>query len=213
MSRFVSIAAAPILALGIAGGVALAAAPPVKDTRSPDPALVKSGTYVIDPHHGRIVWTVVHNGYSHLSALLPLMDATLTLDAQHPENSKLSATIHIDKITTGVQVEDFDGMLKGDRYFDIAKYPTATFTATRIERTAPNKANITGDLTLHGVTKPVTVQATFIQAGEGPGPGYRIGFDGHATLKRSEFGITGFLPSVSDDVDLTIEAEFVVPRN
>src|SRR5262245_25929827 len=68
---------------------------PVEDTRSPDPALVKPGTYMIDPHHGRIVWTVLHNGYSHLAILLPLIDATLTIDPANIANSKLTATVHM----------------------------------------------------------------------------------------------------------------------
>src|ERR1700743_3362185 len=86
------------------GGAALnadaAQVPASKNVRSSDPAAVPSGTYVIDPDHGRILWTVSHGGYSHFPAVLPLMDGSLTVDAADLTKSKLSVTVHMDAMIT-----------------------------------------------------------------------------------------------------------------
>lgn len=201
---------APAPAAGAAP--AAAARPQVKDTRSADPALAKSGTYMSEANHARITWSVTHNGFSTFSAVLPYFDAKLTLDAANPANSKLDVSVPMGQSSTGVPEAAFDGTLKGERLFNVAKFPNATFKATKIERTAPNMAKVTGDLSFLGVTKPAVLNVTFNQAGEGPGPGYKIGFTGTMNFKRSDWGLMTLLPGVSDEVSLNIEAEFVPPK-
>jgi polyisoprenoid-binding protein YceI len=213
---FQSLALAGI-ALLAASAAQAADAPANRNVRSPDPALVQSGTYVDDSEHTRAMWLVSHHGYSHFFGLFPKIDATLMLDAQHPEKSSLKAIIDLNVLGTTVQPdsanESFTKILKSDEVFDVAKYPTATFQSTRVSLSAKNKATITGNLTLHGVTKPATMDVTFNQAGEGPTPGYRIGFDGAMTIHRLDWGVGATMPgAIGTDVVLTIEAEFVRPK-
>ena len=102
-----------------------------------------------------------------------------------------------------------DAKLKSDAFFDVAKFPKATFKSTNIELTGEGTGKLTGDLTLHGVTKPVTLDVTFNGAGTAPMTQlYVIGFDAVGTLKRSDFGIKNFVPLVGDEVKLVISCEF-----
>jgi polyisoprenoid-binding protein YceI len=188
---------------------AAAPRPPVKDTRSADPTLVRSGDYMSEPNHTRIVWAVKHNGFSTFMAVFPKFDAKLKLDAADPTKSSVEVSVPIDAVTSGVPAPEFTDTLKSDKYFNAAKFPTATFKSTSVTRLAPNKAAVNGELTFLGVTKPATLMATFNQSGEGPAPGYKVGFDGTMTFKRSEWGMMTSLPGVSDEVNLMIEAEFV----
>ena len=94
-------------------------------------------------------------------------------------------------------------------FFDTAKFPDATFTSTAVEATSPTTARITGDLTLRGIVRPLAIDVTFNQAGIHPvDQRYTVGFDGRALVKRSDFGITAFLPQLGDEVSLRIEGEF-----
>ena len=97
-------------------------------------------------------------------------------------------------------------------FLDVRRLPSATFKATKVVPDSARKKTrrlVTGDLTLHGVTKPVVVHATFLQAGVNPlDKKYEIGFAGAAKITRSEFGIKSYVPAISDEVTLTIEAEF-----
>ena len=142
-------------------------------------------------------------------AVLADNKAILNLDAQNPEKSKLDVTLNMASVNPLVPADHFLPLLKSERIFNVAKFPTASFKSTKITRTAPNKATVTGDLTFLGATKPIDLMVTFNQSGEGPAPGYKVGFDATATMKRSEWGLKELLPSVGDDVSLTIEAEFV----
>ena len=102
-----------------------------------------------------------------------------------------------------------DEKLKSDAFFDTAKFPTATFKSTTIEMTGADTGKLAGDLTLHGVTKPVTLDVAFNGAGTPPMTKlYIVGFDAVGKLKRSDFGITNYIPLVGDEVELVISAEF-----
>ncbi len=208
-SLMAALAATGFLAADIAPAKAAAPPPVAKDTRSPDPSLAMSGDFVGDPNHSRIVFSVNHNGFGNFEALIPLMDTALTLDAKDVSKSKLTATVHMDSVYTGAPATRILDAIKSEDMLSTEKFPTATYTATKIERTGDKTAKITGDLTFRGVTKPIVVDVTFLQAGEGPNPGYRIGFEGHTVIKRSDFGAVRLLPGIGDMVDLRIEAEFV----
>jgi polyisoprenoid-binding protein YceI len=102
-------------------------------------------------------------------------------------------------------------MLKGDQWFDAAKLPNATFTSTKVVRSGKNSAVISGNLTLHGVTKPITLKARFIGAGVNPlDKSFTAGFEATGTIKRSEFGVSTYAPLIGDDVRLTIAGAFVL---
>ena len=194
------IAAAAILSLG---GVALAQG----DALTHKPADVRSGSYVLDPAHGKITWSVSHMGFSTYVGQFNDVSATLTLDSANPAASKLDASVRMASV--GTFSDGLDAHLKTADFFDVANHPTAAFHATSIRRTDADSADITGNLTLRGVTKPIVIQADFNQAGVNPvDKGYTVGFDGHAKIKRSDFGISYGLPALGDEITLHLEAEF-----
>ncbi|MNE12470.1 hypothetical protein D3C80_1052690 [compost metagenome] len=172
------------------------------------PAEVQAGAYKLDPSHGKITWSVDHLGFSKYYGQFVNVSAELTLDPANPSASTLTATIPL----TDVAPND-DGLkrhLQTADFFDTANHPVATFRSVHImiDPSEPNEAVVHGELSLRGVTKPVTMEVEFNQAGQTRG-GYKAGFDGEATIKRSDFGITYALPGVSDEVELHIEGEFV----
>ena len=172
------------------------------------PAEVQAGAYKLDPAHGKITWSVDHLGFSKYYGQFVNVAAELTLDPANPAASTLTATIPL----TDVAPND-DGLkrhLQTPDFFDTANHPVATFRSVHImlDPAKPNEAMVHGELTLRGVTKPVTMEVEFNQADQTRG-GYKAGFDGEATIKRSDFGITYALPGVSDEVELHIEGEFV----
>ncbi|WP_409564392.1 YceI family protein [Methylobacterium sp. J-076] len=172
-----------------------------------DPTQVKAGRYMLDSDHGKITWSVGHLGYSTYYGQFTGVTATLDLDPKAPTKSHLSVSVPLSGAVAGnARLEQ---QLAGPDFFDAGKFPTATFTATGVEQTSPTTARITGDLTLRGVTKPVSVDATFNQAGTNPiDRRYTVGFDGRAVVKRSDFGVSAYLPLLGDEVSLRIEGEF-----
>lgn len=173
------------------------------------PAEVRAGRYALDSSHGKITWSVNHLGFSTYTGQFTNVSAALTLDPANPSASTLTATVPI------ADVAPNDDALKAHLltpdFFDAAQFPTATFVARSItvDSEDASEAEVLGDLTLHGVTRPVTLDVEFNQAGAARGP-YRVGFDGEATIKRSEFGITYGLPAIGDEIELHIEGEFVI---
>ncbi|WP_156255043.1 YceI family protein [Sandarakinorhabdus oryzae] len=201
MFRTFSLVAA--LALGSLSLPALAQPAPLTQ----EPAQVQSGTYVLDPAHGKITWSVNHLGFSTYVGQFPAVSATLTLDAKRPEASRLVATVDITRIASLNAA--LDKHLATADFFESAKFPTARFEATGIRLTGSKTAEITGQLTLRGVTRPITMTARFNQAGTNPlDKQYSLGFDGDARIKRSDFGVNYGVPFVSDEVTLHLEAEF-----
>ncbi|ARU93339.1 YceI family protein [Tatumella citrea] len=163
-------------------------------------------TYQLDPNHTSVIVTWNHFGFSHPTANIPSTSGTLVFDPQHPAKAKLDVTIPVSQIDTHVPALTTE--FRGDEYFDVAKYPTATFHSTKVVAKGHNKYDVYGDLTLKGITKPVTLHATLNKLGEQPmlkKPA--VGFDATATLKRSEFKLDQFIPAVADEVTLTISTE------
>jgi len=171
------------------------------------PAAVQAGTYRLDPAHGKITWSVTHFGFSTYIGQFSHVDATLKLDPKALGATALDVTV--DTNSLGTLNPALDTHLKSKEFLDVAAFPTAAFKATKVTQTGPKTADITGALTLHGVTKPVVVHATFNQAGPNPlDKKYELGFAGTAEILRSEFGVKAYVPAVGDKVTLTIEAEF-----
>jgi polyisoprenoid-binding protein YceI len=195
-----------IAALGLAAAL-LAAAPAAQAQMTTTPAAVQAGTYKLDPAHGKITWSITHFGFSTYVGQFAHVDATLKVDPKALGATALDVTI--DNNSLGTLNAALDTHLKSKEFLDVAAFPTATFHATKVTSTGEKTADIAGDLTLHGVTKPVVVHATFNQAGVNPlDKKYELGFAGSAEILRSEFGIKSYLPAISDKVTLTIEAEF-----
>jgi polyisoprenoid-binding protein YceI len=177
-----------------------------------DPSRVEAGTYKSDKNHSLVGWRVNHFGFNDYFGIFGDVDATLTLDPANPGSAKVDATIPINPIVASQGLHDHllragaDG--KKPDFFGPSQAP-AHFVSTNVAVNG-NRATITGDFTLNGVTKPVTIQAEFTGAGNsfGPTPKKTVGFEGTATIKRSEWGIATFVPMVSDEVELTITTAF-----
>jgi polyisoprenoid-binding protein YceI len=172
-----------------------------------DPASVPAGTYALESSHARVAFSVDHMGFSTWYGDFTGAKGSLTLDPKNVAASKFDITIPTGSITTTNAV--LDGELKDPSWFDAAKYPTITFLSTAVTSTGADTAKVTGDLTFHGVTKPVTLDVKFHGAGANPmSKAYTVGFDATGSLKRSDFGVTKYVPLVGDKVDLFISAPF-----
>jgi len=175
-----------------------------------NPAEVRAGTYKLDPAHGKITWSVKHLGFSTYYGQFVNVAAELKLDPANPSVSTLTASVPLTDVDPNNDA--LKGHLQTADFFDTANHPTASFVARSVTVDADDasEATIVGDLTLRGVTKPVTIEAEFNQAGPSMGA-YKVGFDGEATIRRSEFGITfGSQMGLGDEVELHIEGEFIL---
>lgn len=203
------LAAAPAIAQQAPPEAARGATPEPATQEGPtrEPSQVRAGRYLLDRSHGKITWSVSHLGFSTYTGQITDVDATLVLDPKEPARSTLEA--RIGTASAGTLDEKLDAHLKTPDFFNVAQHPTATFKSTRVEVTGPRTARVTGDLTLLGATKPVTLDVAFNQAGFHPiNKSYTVGFDGRTVLRRSEWGMTKYLPGVGDEVSLHLEGEF-----
>lgn len=208
----------PAAALILGAGLAWAQAETSAPTDSGPPA----GTYRLDPAHSRLMFSVDHLGVSNYTAFFRTFDATLEFDPQRPEAMKLDARVEAGSVETLYPDAsfDFNAIIAGADLLDAAAFPEMTFTGTRVRQTSANEAAVTGDLTLHGVTKPVTLRVRYNGGYAGnpldPG-GARIGFSAEGALFRSDFGIALGIPvpgttmGVGDLVTIRIEAELLNP--
>jgi polyisoprenoid-binding protein YceI len=167
---------------------------------------VPSAVYEIEPTHTSVLFGISHLGFSNYHGRFNTVSGELNFDTKAPEKSSVKITIAIDSIDTNHA--ELEGKLKGADWFDTAKFPTASFTSTKVEKLTDTSGKVMGDLTLHGVTKPVTLDVTFNGAGENPfSKKPMLGFSARTAIKRSDFGISQYIPMVGDDVTLLIEAE------
>lgn len=175
-------------------------------------AFAASETYTIDSGHTQTIFSWNHFGYSNPTANFDKIEGAITFDAADVSKSSVDVTIAIDSINS--HVAKFDEHLKTADFFDAEKFPTATFKSTKVEKgAAKDTFKVSGDLTIHGVTKPVTIDAKLNGVGEHPMKKVpAIGFDGALTIKRSDFGIGKYVPNVSDEVKIQITTEATVPK-
>ncbi|TCM42295.1 YceI family protein [Novosphingobium sp. ST904] len=171
------------------------------------PADVKAGTYAVEPAHTQVTFSVSHMGISPFAGTFSGASGSLTLDPNKLSATKLSVTIP----TTSVQTTSSklsEELVSAD-WLDAGKFPTATFVATSVTPRGPDAASIDGTLTLHGVSKPITIIARFFGAAQNPmSKKDSIGFLGRALIKRSDFGVSKYVPVVSDETVLVINAAF-----
>lgn len=203
MRKFLIPAAALI---AIAGGSVViaqgAATPGTKDV-----AKVTGGTYAVEPSHTQIVFAYDHMGFTNNMGVIAQPTGTLTLDKANPAASKVSIEVPIANLTTGIPA--LNEHLAKPEFFDVAKFPKATFVSTGVKTDGPTGATITGNLTIKGITKPVTLDAEFYGAGANPmNKKENIGFVATGTIKRSDFGMGMAVPVVGDAVELKIIAAF-----
>jgi polyisoprenoid-binding protein YceI len=169
---------------------------------------VPAATYTIDPRHTQIIFSARHMGLSTFFGRFAHVTGTLNFDPAQPAKSALNVQIDMTNIDT--HVEALDKELSAG-FFHADKFPTATFVSTQSVKTGENTGTVAGNLTIAGVTRPVTLNVTFNGGRTSPMPlqPYRIGFDATAMIKRSDFGLTHVIWSglISDDVNLMIECE------
>jgi polyisoprenoid-binding protein YceI len=179
-----------------------------------------TGEYNLDPHHTTVTIRVQHFGLAQYVLRFNKVSGALNFNAEAPAQSTITATVDVTSLDTPYTgPRDFDSELQNSSWLDSASFGTATFTSTAVEQTGPGAARVTGDLTLHGQTHPVTFDVNY-EGSHSPHPmGVQvssIGFSASATIQRSQFGINELLPragndGVSDAVEILIEAEFQRP--
>lgn len=162
-------------------------------------------TYTIDPMHSYVEWRVSHFDFSHPSGKW-FVTGTLLLNETNPALSKISISVPVSQVVTGIP--ELDKHLKTPEFFDTEKYPTATFVSNKIEVTGVKSAKVEGTLTLHGTSKPISLNVKLNKIDISPITNKKTaGFSGDTLIKRSDFGMTNFLPGVSDEVHLHFEVE------
>ena len=172
------------------------------DTKS-----VPSGKYILDPDHTSLLFKISHLGYSLYVGRFDAIHGTIAYDHDHPEASKVLITVDPSSIDTNNPTLEMT--LIGKSYFDVAAYPQATYAASSITIKDDRHGTMNGDLTLHGVTRPVPLEVTFNGGANNTLTGkYTIGFTASAEIKRSDFGMKTLIPLVGDQVFLEINAEF-----
>lgn len=194
----------------------IAQQPSMTKPGSNNPALVTAGTYSVDPGHTLVEWTVDHMGFTPYYGLFGEITGKLTLDPKKVSAAKIDVTIPVAKITTALPAltahllkapaagakPDFFGPTPAD----------ATFSSTSVVSTGAQKAKVTGNFTLNGVTKPVTLDVAFYGAGKTPpqmGGKDGLGFTATGVIKRSDFGLGYGVPIVGDEVTLKIATGFM----
>lgn len=196
-----------------------AAPEPAAAAPAAEPVKLPAGEYRLDRSHASVTFRVNHLGFSTYAAGFDEVDATLNLDPANPAASSLTATIRPASLDLPTPPEGFLEEMLGETWFDAAAHPEIRFQSASIVQTGPDTADVTGDLTLRGITKPVTLGVTFNGGWEGipPDPFARAGFSATGTLKRSDFGMAFGIPEpgsemgVSDEVAFAIETEFTGP--
>ena len=180
---------------------------------STDPKKAPAGAYQVETRHTLVLFAIPHLGLTDYYGRFEKISGTLNFNPGAPERSAVSITI--DTSSVNVVNSELMGQLVGPSVFDSSNFPTATFKSTSVERTGPTTGKMSGDLTIHGVTKPVTFDITFNGGLSAPiGNAYDIGFHATATIKRSDFGLDKMMwkSFVGDDVKLIIEALFEQPK-
>ncbi|MEL6610270.1 MAG: YceI family protein [Pseudomonadota bacterium] len=162
--------------------------------------------YTLDASHSQVIFSYNHLGFSTTYGMFSGFEGEIMYDADAPENSTVSVSMPVMSMFTGW--EQRDGHFMSGDFFGASEGDMVTFTSTGIEVTGDNTANITGDLTMNGMTKTVVLDATLNNAGANPMSGTDwLGFDATTTLLRSDFGVGAFAPAVSDEVEVIISIE------
>lgn len=167
---------------------------------------VAADKYEFDGNHTNVVFSWTHFGLSNPSARFSKVEGEVLLDTADLTKSSVSVTIPVDSLRT--DVPKFDEHLRSGDFFDLAKFPAATFKSTKVEKAGDNKLKVTGDLTIHGVTKATVLDVTVNKIGDHPmAKKPAAGFDASTTVKRSDFGMGNYVPNVSDEVKIHITTE------
>lgn len=185
----------------------LAQSGPPPAAKGPNIAAITGGNYVTDTHHTQVAWTISHFGFNDYFGLFGQATGTLSLDKAKPANSKVKITIPINEVSSSRA--DLNKHLMTADFFDVAKHPTATFESTSVAILPGNKAKITGNLTMLGVTKPVVLDAMLSGAGNNMmSKKETVGFHATTSIDRTQWGLSKFAPMLGSKVGLRISVAF-----
>lgn len=164
----------------------------------------QAAKYDIDARHTQVLFTYNHFGYSNITGRFTEVSGTFDFDAKDPTKSSIEVQLPISSVSTGVV--KMDEHLRSPDMFDEAQFPTASFKSTKVTSAGGNKLKVAGDLTIHGVTRPVVLDVT-VNSTAPKRDTPAAGFDATTTIKRSDFGVDFMLPGVADEVKLSITME------
>ncbi len=166
-------------------------------------------SYKFDPMHTSVMWCCSHFGFSSPKGQFTQIDGDLSFNEEIPEQSALNVVIDINTLSTGI--DKFNEHLKSKDFFNCEEFPEARFKSTRITMIDNKTAKVEGDFTLLGVTKSLVLNASMNLIGVNPMTNKKsVGFTAKSELKRSDFGMSAYLPGIGDTVKLKIEAEVFV---
>ncbi|MGJ4856540.1 YceI family protein [Labrys sp. La1] len=173
------------------------------------PLVFAGDLYDLDPEHTQAIFHIDHLGYSTVTGSFRQLKGMLTLDEEHPEQSLVEATIEASSIDTGVPTRDED--LRSSQFFDVARHQTITFRTVKVNRRGPRSADLSGELTLLGISRPVTLRTTFNQIAPDPLRGSRMvaGFTATTSIRRTDYGMKAFIPLIGDVVRIDINVEAI----
>ena len=177
-----------LLALSVATGTAFA-----------------SDTYKVDQDHSAFLFKIKHLGVSNTWGMFTRFEGAFSLDTKEPAKSSLTLTIQTDSVFSNAEKRDTH--LESPDFFDVKTYPTMTFVGTAFKKVSDTVWEVTGNLTIHGVTKPVTITLTKVGEGNDPWGGYRQGWDTSFTIKRSDYGMNFMQGGIGDEVVITVSVE------
>ncbi|HVM31613.1 MAG TPA: YceI family protein [bacterium] len=146
----------------------------------------QAADYTIDPQHSSLNFKVKHLSISYVMGKFSKFSGSFQFDEKHAEKSKVTVTIDPSSVDTGEPARDND--LRSDHFFEVATYPTATYTSTRVTKIVDGKFKIIGNLTLHGVTKPVVLDATYDGAAD-DAQGHHVAFEATGEINRQDYGV------------------------
>lgn len=205
MARLTMTAVAATILLGCASLVAQVIPLPQPKT---DLAAIPAGLYELDPAHTSVTFEISHMNFSTYVGRFNSVAAEIDFNAGTPAAS--TATVRIDPASIDTNHAVLEEKLRGSEFFDVKTYPEMGFRADRLEITGPATGRLVGALTMHGVTRPLTLDVTFCGGAKAPMSGiFTLGFAATGTLKRSDYGIAAYVPLVGDDVTVRVNAEFM----
>jgi len=174
-------------------------------------AVAQAGTWQIDPNHSAAQFSVRHLGVSTVRGAFMKVTGSATYDPADPAKNTVDVSIDANSVDTRVQMRDND--LRSPNFLDVQKYPTITFKSKQAKSAGPGKMQIVGDLTIHGVTKEVTLDVDGPSAPiKDPWGNQRIGASASTKVNRKDFGVNGAPGVVGDDITITIDTELIQPQ-
>src|SRR5882724_3856141 len=173
-------------------------------------ATAQTQTWNIDPNHTAAQFSVRHLGISTVRGAFTKVIGTVQYDPANPSKTVIDASIDANSIDTRVEMRDND--LRSPSYFDVAKFPTVAFKSKKVEAGEAGKLKVTGDLTIHGVTKEAVLDVEVSRAPiKDPWGNERMGASASTKINRQDFGLTADSGMVGDDIPITIDLEMVQP--